>query len=436
VAFAVSDARSGEVLEARGAAVGAPPASVAKAVTALYALDVLGEQHRFATRIFAQGGMRNGVVEGDLWLVGGCDPTTDTRDLARLALAMKEAGVREVRGDFRVSEGPVASLRAIDPGQPDHVGYNPAVAGLALNFNRVHFEWKRAVKDFTVTMDARAGKYRPAVEMAIMEVVDRSGPVYTYADRQGRDHWTVARGALGNGGARWLPVRRPGLYAGEVFATLARSNGIVLKAPKVTRQAPQGDEVARIESAPLVDILRDMLKYSTNLTAEMVGMAATHVRTGEARNLPVSADAMNDWAIERLGMRAPVFRDHSGLSGDSRISALDMVLGLGAAERADRLRPILKPVIMLDSQGRPDRAHPVKVVAKTGTLNFVSGLAGYISTPQERDLVFAIFAADVERREAIPRAQREGPPGARPWARRARSLQRALLARWGQSYDA
>jgi D-alanyl-D-alanine carboxypeptidase/D-alanyl-D-alanine-endopeptidase (penicillin-binding protein 4) len=78
----------------------------------------------------------------------------------------------------------------------------------------------------------------------------------------------------------------------------------------------------------------------------------------------------------------------------------------------------------------------VKVVAKTGTLNFVSGLAGYMSTPQARDIVFAIFAADVDRREAIPRAQREGPPGARPWANRARTLQRALLARWGQSYDA
>jgi D-alanyl-D-alanine carboxypeptidase/D-alanyl-D-alanine-endopeptidase (penicillin-binding protein 4) len=349
---------------------------------------------------------------------------------------MKEAGVREVRGDFRVSEGPVASLRSIDPGQPDHVGYNPAVAGLALNFNRVHFEWKRAVKDYTVTMDARAWNYRPTVEMAIMDVVDRSGPVYTYADRQGRDHWTVARGALGNGGARWLPVRRPGLYAGEVFATLARSNGIVLKAPKVTVAAPAGQEVARIQSAPLVEILRDMLEYSTNLTAEMVGMAATHARTGKARSLPASAAAMNDWAIGRLGMQAPAFRDHSGLSGDSRISALDMVVGLGAADRAESLRPILKPVIMRDSQGRPDRAHPVKVVAKTGTLNFVSGLAGYISTPQARDLVFAIFAADVERREAIPRAQREGPPGARPWAHRARALQRALLERWGQGYDA
>lgn len=436
VAFCVCDAATGEVLEAQDAAVGAPPASVAKAITALYALDTLGPDHRFATRVVADGFIENGILTGDLWLVGGCDPILDTRDLARLAMAMKEAGLREVRGEFRVFEGPVASLRSIDPGQPDHVGYNPAVSGIALNFNRVHFEWKRGTSGYSITMDARAGNYRPAVEMARMAVVDRAGPVYTYADRQGLDDWTVARGALGNGGARWLPVRRPGLYAGEVFTTLARSNGIVLKPPQVTRSEPQGREIARIESAALRDILKDMLKYSTNVTAEMVGLAASHARSGQASSLRASAAQMNGWAVQRLGMQAPALVDHSGLSGDSRISALDLVRGLGAAGQSGRLRPILKPVTLRNAQGKPDKTHPVQVAAKTGTLNYVSGLAGYISTVGKRDLVFAILTADLDERDAIPRALRESPPGAQPWANRSRTLQRALLDRWGTSYDA
>lgn len=436
VAFAVSDAATGEVLEARGAALGAPPASVAKAITALYALDALGPDHRFATRIVAEGSMENGILQGDLWLVGGCDPTLDTRDLARLAQAMKESGLREVRGSFRVHEGPVASLRSIDPEQPDHVGYNPAVSGIALNFNRVHFEWKRGTSGYTVTMDARAGNYRPDVTMARMAVVDRAGPVYTYADREGLDDWTVARGALGGSGARWLPVRRPGLYAGEVFTTLARSNGIVLEAPQVTPRPPKGKEIARIESPPLRSILEDMLKYSTNVTAEMVGLAASHARSGQAGSLRASAAQMNDWAKENLEMHAPALVDHSGLSGDSRISALDLVRGLGAAGQQERLRPILKPVTLRDAQGRPAKNHPVQVAAKTGTLNYVSGLAGYISTVGERSLVFAILTADLEERDAIPRALRESPPGARPWANRSRNLQRALLERWGRDLGA
>ena len=66
-----------------------------------------------------------------------------------------------------------------------------------------------------------------------MQVVDRAGPVYTYRRGDGVDEWTVARGALGNGGARWLPVRRPDLYAAEVFQTLVRSHGIVLDRAEV-----------------------------------------------------------------------------------------------------------------------------------------------------------------------------------------------------------
>ena len=220
VAFAVAKADTGAWLECRNEQIGTPPASVTKAITALYALDALGPDHQFETRLCATGPVENGALQGDLVLVGGGDPTLDTNGMADMAAQLKAAGVRAVTGDFKVFEAALPVLRQIDPEQPDHVGYNPAVSGLALNFNRVHFEWKRASGQYTVTMDARSDKYRPAVVMAAMQVADRSTPVYTYEERSGKDHWTVARGALGGGGARWLPVRKPGLYAGDVFATM------------------------------------------------------------------------------------------------------------------------------------------------------------------------------------------------------------------------
>jgi D-alanyl-D-alanine carboxypeptidase/D-alanyl-D-alanine-endopeptidase (penicillin-binding protein 4) len=434
VVFAVADAGTGEMLEARGGATRAAPASVTKAITALYALDVLGSDHRFSTRILAPGGMKDGVVDGDLVLVGGCDPTLDTRALAELALRLKEAGLREVRGRFLVYEGPVVSLRSIDPEQPDQVGYSPAVAGIALNFNRVHFEWKRGSAGYAITMDARAGQYRPAVDIARMQIVDRKAPIYTYADRNERDEWTVAKGALGREGARWLPVRRPGLYAGDVFATLARSNGIVLKSPEITRYAPEGKTLALIKSDNLQDILQAMLKYSNNLIAEMVGLAATFRRVGRVGSLAASAAEMNTWAQDKLGMTAPAFADHSGLGSASRISPQDMVRGLCAAGRAEVLRPILKPLNLRDSNGKPVKDDTAKVEAKTGTLNFVSGLAGYITAPEGRELVFAIFSSDEVTRAKIPRAQRERPPGGRTWAVRARRLQQKLILRWASVY--
>lgn len=431
VVFAVADAQTGDVLEGHQAGLRLAPASVTKSITALYALDTLGPSHRFVTSVLAAGEIKDGVLTGDLVLVGGCDPTLDTRALADLASGLKKSGLREIRGDFLVFENALTPLRSIDPGQPDHLGYSPAVSGIALNYNRVHFEWKRQSSGYRVTMDARTAGYRPEVEIARMKVVDRSTPVYTYEDTGDHDQWTVARGALGTEGSRWLPVRRPGLYAGDVFATLARSHGIVLKKPQLVEELPQGETLASVASPPLREILQGMLKYSNNLTAEMVGLAATRHRVGQAGSLAASALHMNLWGMQNLGMQNPAFADHSGLGAASRVSPQDMLRALAAAHRETTLRPILKPVTLRDAQGRPVKDHAVKVEAKTGTLNFVSGLAGYITAPGGREMVFAIFCADEDIRATITRANRERPQGARPWATRARRLQRQLLVRWG-----
>lgn len=433
VSFAVADAFTGEALEAVQDQTATPPASVAKALTALYALDALGPAHRFETRVLATGGVRDGEVQGDIVLVGGCDPTLDTNGLAALAADLKAAGVISVKGGFKVYEGPFPTQVQIDADQPDHVGYNPAIAGLALNFNRVHFEWRKENGAFNVTMDARTEKYRPDVTVASMRIEDRKSPVYTYQDAAGRDVWTVARGALGKGGARWLPVRKPGLYAGEVFATLAGSHGIRLKRPELITELPEAAVLARHQSDDLLSILRGMLKHSTNITAEMVGIAATLARGGMAETLRHSASEMNLWAQLKLGMKAPALVDHSGLGDDSRLTAQDMVTGLVKAHDSV-LRGIMKEIALRDAEGRPNAGHPLQVHAKTGTLNFVSGLAGYVTAGDRRVLAFAIFAADVAHRETIPRAQRERPPGARGWNRRAKNLQQALIERWGTLY--
>ena len=90
----------------------------------------------------------------------------------------------------------------------------------------------------------------------------------------------------------------------------------------------------------------------------------------------------------------------------------------------------MKTFALRDAQGREVKASPVRVVAKTGTLNFVSALAGYVTTPGGRDLAFAIMAADPARRDALPMDQREDAPGMKDWGRRARRMQGQMLNRW------
>lgn len=435
VAYVVADADSGVVLEQLSPDLALPPASVNKTITALYALDTLGAGHRFRTRVIATGPMENGRLDGDLVLAGSGDPTLDTDGLADLAGQVKAAGLREITGRFLVWDGSLPTIPAIDPTQPDHVSYNPGVSGLNLNYNRVHFTWRPAGSRWEVFMDARTGSYRPDVAMARMEVVSRSLPIYTYESGAGVDRWTVASGALGTGGTRWLPVKHPSEYTAEVFATFARSNGIVLPAPERASAAPSGLALGEVTSADLRTVLRDMLKYSTNLTAEAVGLAATaRLRAAVPESLADSAAAMADWLASRIGGPAPVLFDHSGLSDRTRITAADLVRMLVRLGPEEDLGPILKDIPLRDANYRVIEGHPTAVAAKTGTLNFVSALAGYATLRGNRTVAFAILTGDTERRATIPREDRESPSGAAPWARRSRILQHRLIDRWSALY--
>ena len=434
VGYVVADASSGVVLESANADVALPPASVAKAMTALYALDALGAGFRFATRLISTGAVAGSRVQGDLILAGSGDPTLATDDLAAMAKTLKANGITGITGRFLVWSGALPDIAEIDRDQPDHVGYNPAVSGLNLNFNRVYFEWRKTGADYAISMDARSDLYRPAVAMARMQVVNRQAPLYTYAGADGRDNWTVARPALGNSGSRWLPVRHPAIYAGQVFQALAGAQGISLPAPETTAVLPSGGTVVSHASADLATILRDMLKYSTNMTAEGVGLTASKARGAKVATLAASAAAMNRWLVQTRGVKSAAFVDHSGLGGNTRIAATDLVAALQHPAGKAALRGLMKQFALVDAKGREILDHPVRITAKTGTLNFVSGLAGFAGTANGRDLVFAILCADVARRDRVPMEDREQPEGGQAWTRRARRLQQALIERWSGLY--
>ncbi|MEQ9039198.1 MAG: D-alanyl-D-alanine carboxypeptidase/D-alanyl-D-alanine-endopeptidase [Silicimonas sp.] len=432
VGFVVADVATGDILEARLAETLLPPASTLKAVTTIYAIDRLGPSFRFRTEVLAAGKLKDGRLDGDLILKGGGDPTLDTDRMADLAVALRENGLREVTGRFLVCPGDFPSGDRIDDDQPDHVGYNPAFGGLNLNYNRVHFEWERSGDDYAVTMQARGLRFRPATSVAQMSIVDRSAPVYDYWSTREKDVWSVARGALGNNGARWLPVRFPAVYAGDVFRTLARSNGIVLGPVEKIASVHEGQLLVATESDHLVPVLVDMLKYSTNLTAEMTGLTASLANGVPVNGLLGSGSRMAGWAMEKFGAIGLKFRDHSGLGYGSAISPIGMVQILQANAG---INVLMKSFDLSLDKSRPN-PNGVEVRAKTGTLNFVSSLAGFARTAGGRELCFAIFTADTMRRDAIPPEQRERPQGAKGWSRRSRQLQKELIRGWAARFDA
>jgi D-alanyl-D-alanine carboxypeptidase/D-alanyl-D-alanine-endopeptidase (penicillin-binding protein 4) len=124
------------------------------------------------------------------------------------------------------------------------------------------------------------------------------------------------------------------------------------------------------------------------------------------------------------------------LGDSSRVSSAQMMYALQALHSRLDLRVLLKPFHMRDEKRRIIKDHPIKVQAKTGTLNFVSGLAGFVDLPDGREIVFAIFVADLDRRAGLSRAERENPEGGRAWNIRAKKLQQALIERWAVLFAA
>jgi D-alanyl-D-alanine carboxypeptidase/D-alanyl-D-alanine-endopeptidase (penicillin-binding protein 4) len=316
-----------------------------------------------------------------------------------------------------------------------------------LNYNRVNFAWKHNKSGWLTQMNAEGARFTPQVHMAQIQVVDRDTPLFTYRAEPGKERWTVAATALAKDGSRWLPMRQPGPYVAEVFATLCAAHGIVLPNADITQSMPDGaNELCRNQSEALPEVLRKMLKYSTNLTAEAVGLAASG-----AGDLAGSAQAMDDWAARRFGADVRM-QDHSGLNPGSRVTARQMVQIVHGAQSIAKniaFSGLLRQTEVKDANDQKIKDTPLKIQAKSGTLNFVSGLAGYVtgkaghkatstatakSGTAKSGLCFAIFAADPDRRAAIPMQEREDPKGGSAWSKRARRLQGQLISQWSRAF--
>lgn len=413
VRYALFDPVAGRMLEQRESSMPLPPASTLKIITALYALDRLGPSYRFRTRVIRS--------EGTLILAGGGDPVLTSDDLAALAKDVAETGATSPK-TFAVWGGALPNIDEIAPPQEDHLAYNPALSGMTLNFNRVHLGWRRANSGgYQMSLEARAARNSPRA-YSISALSAAQSETFTYRFDGKQEIWTVSNAAMGRAGSRWLPVRKPELYAGDVFQTLCRAKGLVLPAPKVIRELPPGEEIASHESPPLGEIVKDLLYYSTNLTAEVIGLHAS-----SASDLASSAQRMQDWAAELIAADDMKLADHSGLSADSRVSVGDMVRLLAGPGIKTGLQDFLKHdplAASLDRDLRPE----ADVFAKTGTLNFVSNLAGYASAPNGRKLAFAVFCIDPPR-HAASRGE-DLPSGVISWTRRAKRIQYDLIENW------
>ena len=412
------------------------PASVAKIPAIAAALAILGGDHRFATTLHAVGDVRDGVLAGSLTLRGGGDPFLSSDDLQALAKALAATGITKVEGKFLYDASALIEVPQINAMQPEAAGYNTGVSALSVNFNRVRLNWQNDGADSSAAAVAVSENMTLPLDAIALSFADAEPPgPFVRAGTPLEDRWLLSP-TLAAKGEDWLPVGNPSLITAEVFRALAAAAGTDLPeaAPGTTPEGAR--EIARHESISLTEIAMAVLRYSNNLSAELIGLAASQALTGRKLSLEDSAMALSAWWKLRLpdaDWSGFIVDNHSGLSSNSRSTPRQIVLMLeeaaGLLGGAD-LHELLRPISWKGVKG--------SARVKTGTMSYGRGLAGYIDTAAGRRLAFAIFFNDAEERTALDAAfdphVRAIDPESRSWRDRALKLEQKLTTGWADRF--
>jgi serine-type D-Ala-D-Ala carboxypeptidase/endopeptidase (penicillin-binding protein 4) len=373
-----------------------PPGSVQKVVTSAAALDLLGPDHTFETRLRAGGRVEGRVLAGDLYLEGNGDPFLVSERLWLLAQDVAATGLREVQGKLIVDAGRVADLDSIRTAERTDSPYASPVSRVGVNFNNLCFLVRPGagpglpafvasdpfpIAGVSIDSAVRTGKAEP---LQWTRTADKTG-----------ETWKVQGAVASDSPAArvYRAASDPARLAGSVLEGLLAQSGIAVGGVEEGR-APSGAQViASLPSLPLGALVRSMNGYSNNFMADLL---LADLGGGSAG---AGAERIGRWLTEVVGLtEPPVIRDGSGLSSANRISAEQIVAVLCWAADRERIYPDLyasfpRPRGTGTLEKRFRDAPPPSLRAKTGTLGDkgVSSIAGYVDTSTGERYAFCII---------------------------------------------
>jgi D-alanyl-D-alanine carboxypeptidase/D-alanyl-D-alanine-endopeptidase (penicillin-binding protein 4) len=345
----------GRPVIAHNAAAPVIPASTHKLAVAAVALEVLGPDHRFTTKVVAPTPV-DGAIEGDLILIGGGDPLL-------------------VSADFPISED---GQPAFNTTSLDGLAEAVVAAGVTRIDGSILGDGSRYDDEFVIP------SWAPAV--AFVE----AGPYDALVVNDARVLGRTAR------------QRNPNEAAAREFARLLRERGVQINGGfGVGAADPAVPVLASVESEPLTAVLAEMLTMSDNDTAEMLlkelGVADSAEGT-VAAGLNVVDRTLRAWGIPMEGVRLV---DASGLSTDNRMTCAALLALLQRVQGS----PVATGLPVAGTSGTLQDAFvgtalEGRLIAKTGTLGnppsnldppAVKGLAGYVPTPGGSTIEFVMI---------------------------------------------
>ena len=403
------------------------PASTMKVITLAAAAEKLGWDFRYDTRLSGTGPVSDGVLHGDLLVVGSGDPSIDDWDGAATKLfgdwaaQLKAAGIQTIDGRIvgddnafddegigfgwswdDLPAGFAAGVSALQfnagsvrltlapgatAGAKAMASLSPASGGLTVSnqmttgaANSPAMVVRRRLPG-TSRLELRGSL--PLRSRPFSQVVSVDNPTMYFV--------TALRGALVAGG---IDVRGPAVDIDDLAAVPAR-NGT---APLITYQSP-----------PLSMLAMTMMKLSQNQYAEAlfktigVDSVSKAPATAESGRAAVQS-VLQSWSIPTSGL---IQADGSGLSRYNYVTPETLVAVLAHINRDERLRsgyeatlPIAGRDGLLQNRMRGTAAEG-NARAKNGSMANVRAMTGYVRTADGELLTFAIFANNFENSSSV-----------------------------------
>ncbi|HLT03366.1 MAG TPA: D-alanyl-D-alanine carboxypeptidase/D-alanyl-D-alanine-endopeptidase [Pseudomonas sp.] len=370
------------------------PASTIKLVTTYAALELLGPTHTWKTELYADGPLRDGVLHGNLYLKGGGDPKLNMERLWLLLRDLRSHGVDTISGDLVLDRSHFVQPRLPefdDDGSDANRPYLVAPDALLINLNAQRFSVRSEGGRVHVSAEPPLEAVRIDNRVRALPPRERcpAWPQVTYRPIHRGDSVTlVVSGELAQGckAHTYLALLDHHHYAaGTVRAIWGELGGRLLGADRIDKVPDDARMLVRAESPDLVEVIRDINKYSNNTMARQLFLSL-----GAAFRLPEDSDdaaaaqrVIRQWLARKgLATARLVLENGSGLSRSERVTARGLAGLLQSAWQSPFAAEFISsmPLAALDGTMRKrlqDTAVAGKAHIKTGTLNNVRAIAGY-----------------------------------------------------------
>lgn len=408
VGISIRDAESNELLYDRMGDIRLRPASNMKLLTAAAALDVLGEGYSFKTEIHTDGKQKDHILHGNLYLIGKGDPTLLPEDFDAFAEKLKMQGITVIEGnvigddswydDVRLSTDMIWSDEQYHYGS--QVSALTASADGEYDSGSVIIEIEPAAEGEAPNVVVRPKtNYVTVVNKAVTGTHDAEEDITV--SREHAENIITVEGTIPAGSEEMeerMSVWEPTGYALDLFQQALARHGITVHGDTSTGRAPEQTEMLLEHSSiPLEKLLIPFMKLSNNGIGELLVKEMGKQIHGEG-SWEKGLEVMEE-VLPKLGMRMDTIslKDGSGISHANLIPANEISSLLYSIQNKDWFRVYLNS---LPDAGRKERMiggtlhermYDLYVQAKTGTINGVTTLSGYLKTNQGEKLIFSIM---------------------------------------------